>query len=98
MLSDEQYDDKWYINSGFSHHMTRKKENLRDFRSLENVVVAKFGNNKCKVKGYRKVTNEKFIVNRVAYVKGLQHNLISVSQLVLGTGNQVLFNEEGSVI
>ena len=57
--------------------MTRRKENLRDFRSLENAGVVKFGNNhKCQVKGYG--IDGKFIVNRVAYVKGLQHNLISV--------------------
>ena len=37
-------------------------------------------------------------MNRVAYVEGIQHNLISVSQLVMGIGNQVVFNEEGSVI
>ncbi|CAI9270804.1 unnamed protein product [Lactuca saligna] len=50
--------------------------------------------NKCKVKGYGKVTNDNFTVNRVAYVKGLQHNLISVSQLVVGTHNQEVFGED----
>ena len=60
--------------------MTGRKENLRDFRSIENARVVKFGNNqKCQVKGYGKVTNGQFIVNRVAYVEGLQHNFISVS-------------------
>lgn len=59
--------------------MTGKKENLRDFRSLENGGVVKFGNNhKCKVKGYGKITNGTFTVNRVAFLEGLQHNLISV--------------------
>ena len=68
--------------------MNENKENLRDFRSLDNVGVVKFGNNKkCRVKGYGKVTNGKFTVNRVAYVEGPQHNLISVLQLVLGTAN-----------
>ena len=32
------------------------------------------------------------------YVEGLQHNLISILQLVMGTGNQVAFNEEGNII
>ena len=72
--------------------MTGQKENLRDFWKLENVGVVMFRNNqKCKVKGYRKVTNGKVTVNRVAYVEGLKHNLISVYQLVVGTRNQVLF-------
>ena len=87
------------IDSGCSRHMTGKKENLRDFRSLKNGGVVKFGNNhKCQVRGYGKITNGQFTVNRVAYVEGLQHNLISVSQLVVDTGNQVLFNVEGSII
>lgn len=61
--------------------------------------MVKFGNNnKFKVKGYGKVTNGKFTVNQVAYVEGLQHNLISISQLVVGTGNQVVFDEKGSFI
>ncbi|XP_023759875.1 uncharacterized protein LOC111908280 [Lactuca sativa] len=55
------------------------------------------GNHKCQVKGYGKVTNGQFTVNHVAYVKGLQHNLISVSQLVVDTSNQVVFNEESII-
>lgn len=78
--------------------MTGRKENLHEFQKLDNVEVVKFGNNKCKVKGYRIVKNGEYTVNRVAYVEGLKHNLISVSQLVVGTGNQVLFDEEGSII
>ena len=34
----------------------------------------------------------------MAYVKGLKHNLVSVSQFVVCTGNQVVFDEEGSAI
>ena len=99
VICDKQYDEKWYIDSGCSRHMTGRKENLRDYRSLENAGVAKFGNNqKCHVKGFWKITNVQFMVNQVAYVEGLQHNLISVSQLVVGTGNQVVFNEEASII
>ena len=61
--------------------------------------MMRFGNkNKCNVKGYSEVTNGKFTVNRVAYVEGLQHKLINVSQLVVDTGNQVVLDEEGSVI
>ena len=98
-MSDEQYDDKWYIDSGCSRHMTGRKENLRGYRTLENARVVKLGNNnKCHVRGCGKVTNGTFTVNSVAYVEDLQYNLISVSQLVVGTGNQVVFNEEGNVI
>ncbi|XP_052623760.1 uncharacterized protein LOC111907064 [Lactuca sativa] len=48
---------------GCSRHMTGRKENLRDYKSLENARVVKFGNNhKCQVKGYGKVTNGQFTV------------------------------------
>lgn len=79
--------------------MIGRKENLCDYQTLENVGVVKFRNNhKCHVRGYGKITNGNFTVNRVAYVEDLQHNLISFSQLVVGTGNQVVFNEEHNVI
>lgn len=41
------------------------------------------------------IMNDEFSIRKVAYVEGLQHKLISVSQLVVGTGSKVLFNEEG---
>nr|KAJ0189002.1 hypothetical protein LSAT_V11C800429800 [Lactuca sativa] len=93
VLCDDQYEENWYIDSGFSRHMTRRKENLRDLRKLENDGVVKFGNNqKCKVKGYGKVTNGKFIVNRVTYLEGLKHNLISIYlNLVLELGIKFSF-------
>ncbi|KAI3766946.1 hypothetical protein L2E82_17026 [Cichorium intybus] len=42
------------------------------------------------------ITNGEITIRKVAYVEGLQHNLISVSQLVVGTGLKVSFDEEGS--
>jgi len=58
-----------------------------------------FGNNeRAEVKGYGEITNGYFTVKRVAYVEGLKHNLISVSQLCVKTGIKVLFDEYGSVI
>lgn len=44
------------------------------------------------------ITNGKFIILNVAYVEDLQHNLISVSQVVRGTGLKVKIDEEGSEI
>ena len=66
---------------------------------MENAGVVNFGNNqKCKVKVYGKVTYGNFTINQVAYIEGLKHNLVNVSQLVVGTGNQVVFDEEGIFI
>lgn len=78
--------------------MTIRNEWLRDFKKLTNVGVVKFlNNNKCTINGYGKITNGNFTHNRVAYVKGLKHHLISVSRLVVGTRNQML-DKEGSLI
>ena len=64
-----------------------------------NAIIVKFGNkNKCTIKGYGNITNENFIVNHVAYAEGLKHKLVSISQLFIGIGNKVLFDEEGCVI
>ena len=79
--------------------MTGRKEELREFRSLQNGGNVKFGNNSYgTIKGYGMITNGDFTIRKVAYVEGLQHNLISVSQLVGGTGLKVSFDDEGSEI
>ncbi|KAI3503844.1 hypothetical protein L1887_32298 [Cichorium endivia] len=86
------------MDSGCSRHMTGKKEYLRDYRTLDAGNV-RFGNNDTRpIRGYGKITNCQFTINRVAFVEGLKHNLVSISQLVVGTGNAVTFNDEGSVI
>ena len=41
------------------------------------------------------ITDGEFSIRKVAYVEVLQHNLISVSQLVVGTGLKVSFDDEG---
>ena len=42
------------------------------------------------------ITYGDFTIYKVAYVEGLRHNLTSVSKLVVGTGLNVSFDEEGS--
>lgn len=44
-MRDEQYDCEWYIDNGYSRHMTGMKEELRYFRSLKDGGRVKFGNN-----------------------------------------------------
>ena len=69
------------------------------FRSLKDGGIVKYGNNSFgTIKGYGMITNGEFSIRKVAYVEGLQHNLISVSQLVVGTGLKVSFDDEGSEI
>lgn len=44
------------------------------------------------------IMNGEFSIRKVAYVEVLQQNLISVSQLVMGTGLKVSFDVDGSYI
>src|SRR3954453_7564325 len=98
-MYDEQYDPAWYVDSGCSRHMTGRRECLRNFRSIECRGSVRIGNGgRCFIKGYGAITNGPVTIERVAFVDGLQHNLISVSQLVVGTGNQVTFDDDGSRI
>ena len=95
----EQYDPSWYVDSGCSGHMTGRRESLRDFRSIKNGGTIRYGNNgRSPLRGYGSITNGPVTIKRVAYVEGLQHNLISVSRLVVGTGNCITFNDDGSRI
>ena len=76
-----------------------RKEEIREYRELKNGGLVKFGNNALgEIKGYGMITNGEYSFCRVAYVEGHQHNLISVSQFVVGTGLKVLFDDEGSKI
>ena len=76
--------------------MTGRRDELREFRSSKDGGRVNFGNNSIgEIKGYGMITNNKLCIRKVAYVEGLQHNLISVSQLVLGTGLKVSFDDKG---
>ncbi|XP_052620940.1 uncharacterized protein LOC128126844 [Lactuca sativa] len=76
-----------------------RREELRGFRSLQDGGSVKYGNNSFgTIKVYGMITNGDFSIRKVAYVKGLQHNLISVPQLVVGTGLKVSFDDDGSEI
>ena len=44
-MRDEQFDDEWYIDNGCSRHMTGRREEMREFRSLQDGGSVKYGNN-----------------------------------------------------
>ncbi|KAJ9536026.1 LOW QUALITY PROTEIN: hypothetical protein OSB04_un000809 [Centaurea solstitialis] len=68
----------WYLDSGCSRHMTGSKSVLFDY-SDERVTFG--GNGKGQTRGYGTLTNGVTMFKRVAYVEGLMHNLLSISQL-----------------
>ncbi|KAI3505837.1 hypothetical protein L1887_28124 [Cichorium endivia] len=97
-FSTEEQDDKWLIDSACSMHMTGRLEFLRDYREVNFGGYVTFGNDANGIiKGYGVLTNGNFTIQKVAYVLGLKHNLISVGQLV-STSLRVEFDNEFSYI
>ncbi|KAJ9536147.1 hypothetical protein OSB04_un000680 [Centaurea solstitialis] len=71
----------WYLDSGCSRHMTGSKSVLSDYRDERGPAVTFGGNGKGQTRGYGTLTNGVTTFKRVAYVEGLMHNLLSISQL-----------------
>ncbi|KAJ9555546.1 hypothetical protein OSB04_010160 [Centaurea solstitialis] len=71
----------WYLDSGCSRHMTGSKSVLINYREERGPAVTFGGNGKGQTRGYGTLTNGVTTFKRVAYVEGLMHNLLSISQL-----------------
>ncbi|GKA43686.1 retrovirus-related pol polyprotein from transposon TNT 1-94 [Tanacetum coccineum] len=95
----------WYLDSGCSRHMTGVKQYLHIY-SKESGPKVVFGDNSSgDIEGYGSVNCNGITFTRVAYVNGLKHNLISISQLcdanfkVLFTKTQgTIFNQNDEVL
>lgn len=73
--------------------MTGRKSQVREFCSVRDVGIELYGNNTTsEIKGDCVIKNGEFTIRNVHYVDGLQHNLISVSELVVSE-----LDEEGLV-
>ncbi|XP_023760202.1 uncharacterized protein LOC111908619 [Lactuca sativa] len=58
VISDAQYKSEWYNDIGCSHHVTGRREELMEFRSLKDGGKVKFRNNATgEIKGYGMITN-----------------------------------------
>ena len=78
--------------------MTGRLEYLRDFRPICNGGNVTFGNNANGViRGYGVLTTGNFSIQKVAYVEGLKHNLISVAQ-IRDDDHEVLLTKTKSLI
>ncbi|KAJ9544166.1 hypothetical protein OSB04_023873 [Centaurea solstitialis] len=71
----------WYLDSGCSRHMTGSKSVLSNYRKERGPAVTFGGNGNGQTRGYGTLTNGVTTFKRVAYVEGLMHNLLSISQL-----------------
>ena len=78
--------------------MTGFKSLLDEYVKKEGPVVTYGDNSKGQTKGYGSINCKSVKFKNVSYVKGLQHNLISISQLC-DAGYEVHFNKrEGKVV
>ena len=82
---------RWYLDSGYSRHMMSDKVQFVTLDTKERGVVTFEDNNKGHIVGISKIqlTPLTFLKN-VLLVRGLKHNLISISQLC-DKGFKVLF-------
>ncbi|KAJ9567225.1 hypothetical protein OSB04_003191 [Centaurea solstitialis] len=71
----------WYLDSGCSRHMTGSKSVLSNYRDKRGPSVTFGGNGRGQTRGYGTLTNGVTTFKRVAYVEGLMHNLLNISQL-----------------
>ncbi|GJU69114.1 integrase, catalytic region, zinc finger, CCHC-type containing protein [Tanacetum coccineum] len=70
----------WYLDSGFSKHMTWNRSQLMNFVS-KFLGTIRFGNDHiARIMGYGDYQLGNVTISRVYYVKGLGHNLFSVGQ------------------
>ena len=88
----------WYLDSGCSRHMTGFKSLLDDYVKKDDPVVTYGDNSKGQTKGFGTIKCKTVEFKNVSYVKGLKHNLVSISQLC-DADYEVHFNKkEGKVI
>ncbi|KAI3666984.1 hypothetical protein L6452_42025 [Arctium lappa] len=71
----------WYLDSGCSCHMTGQKNLLTEYKEEKGPSMTFGGNGKGYTRGFGVLSNGTTTFRRVAYVDGLKHNLLTISQL-----------------
>ena len=89
--------DLWYLDSGCSRHMTGDHSLFTGFEKKVGPGVTFGDDNKGYTLGYGKIKKENVIIEKVALVDGLKHNLLSISQLC-DNGSKVHFSQEAYFI
>ncbi|KAL8116897.1 hypothetical protein AgCh_023177 [Apium graveolens] len=87
----------WYLDSGCSRHMTGDFTLLTEFMERVGPSITFGDDSKGFTMGYGLISKENVIIDEVALVDGLKHNLLSISQLC-DRGNTVSFNSEACVV
>ena len=81
--------EKRYLDSGCSRHMTRDRRKFSHLQEKEGGMVLFGGKDKGKIIGISKVRDS---IDDVLLVDGLTHNLLSISQLC-DKRNRVIFEK-----
>ena len=89
---------RWYLDSGCSRHMTGSKSLLEDYVKKTGPAVTYGDNGKGFTKGYGNINCNNVVFQNVSYVKGLKHNLISISQLCDADYEVHFTKKEGRVV
>ena len=80
-LEKKKHMSTWSVDSGCLRHMTGNKELLSNYKEKLKGSVTFVDDRKGQIKGYGVIVKGEVGINKVAYVNGLKHNLISVTQL-----------------
>nr|KAJ0216892.1 hypothetical protein LSAT_V11C300128750 [Lactuca sativa] len=88
----------WYLDSGCSRHMTGSKSLLEDYVKKTGPAVTYGDNGKGFTKGYGNIKCNNVVFQNVSYVKGLKHNLISISQLCDADYEVHFTKKEGRIV
>ena len=87
----------WYLDSGCSRHMTGDSTLLTEFMERASPSITLEDDIKGYTIGYGLISKENVIIDSVALVDGLKHNLLSISQLC-DKENEVWFTKEACII
>ena len=87
----------WYLDSGCSRHMTEDSTLLRKFEERAGLSITFGDDSEWFTQGYGLILKGIVIIDNVALVKGLKHNLLSISQLC-DRGHQIWFSNQACVI
>ena len=80
MVTYVSKNDKWVIDSGYSHHMTGDKSKFITFTQYDGNSVRFENDAPCLIKGKGSIKLiEKISCDNVYYVEGLNYNLLSLS-------------------
>ena len=97
-LIGQRRPQKLYLDSGCSHHMMGERSMFLDLQPLKGGTIAFGGNQQGHIAGIGKVGKKHHTtIENVFYVKGLKHNLLSISQFC-DSEYSVSFDKDSCVI